>query len=124
MFKKLALVLTAMIFAATVAACGGAPSQPWDGTWKADGYVATVQNQTIEVHIVNDKTDALFWKGTFKPSSDIVSNEEIASSADKAALQKALLGSQDDTKTFSSKDGKLTFNISMMGVKRTVELTK
>lgn len=125
MFKKIAIVIIALLFAATVSACG-APAQPWDGTWKADGFVATVSNQTIVINVVNDekKTEALYWKGSFKPSAQTVSNEEVQSTADKAALKKSLLGSQDDLKMFTSKDGKLSFNMSMMGVKRTVDLSK
>lgn len=123
MLKKFLMAFTAMFFAFTLASCG-APAQPWDGTWKAEGFVAKVQDKTIEISLVTPSSESVYWVGTFEPASDTVKNGEVVSVADQEVLQKSLLGSQDSEKSFTAKDGKLVFNISMMGVKRTVELVK
>lgn len=125
MFKKIALAVAAIFVLVALTACGGV-EQKWDGEWKADGFAATVQGQNIEIHIVTkDKaTDALYWKGTFATASTTVKDENVTSAADRAVMDKAIFASQDATKTFTVKDGKISFPMSMMGVKRTVELSK
>ena len=123
MLKKILTAFTAMFFVFAIASCS-APAQTWDGEWKADGFVATVQDKTIEIDIVSPSSESVYWVGTFEPASDSVKNGEVVSTADRVALDKSLLGSQDSEKSFSVKDGKLIFKISMMGVKRTVELAK
>ena len=123
MLKKIMLGIFTALFVITVTACGG-PAKTWEGSWTADGFVGNVQGQDIEVHIVNSGSDTLYWKGTFDTESPNIKDGEIVSHADQGALSASLLGSQDATKTFTVKNGKISFVIQMMGVKRTVELAK
>ena len=51
-------------------------------------------------------------------------SERIASKGDTTKMASALLASQDAEKTFSQKDGTLSFEFSMMGNTETVTLTK
>jgi hypothetical protein len=125
MFKKFIIALLATLFAVTLSACGTTAPQTWDGSWKADGFSATIQNNVIDIHIVSkDGTDALYWNGTFAPNSKTVDSESVNSVRDFTLTEHALFASQDSTKVFEAKDGNLHFHMSMMGVSRDVTLTK
>ena len=90
-----------------------------DGTWKADGFTATIASNSIEIHIVSTDSESLYWKGTFPSGID-----KITSIADTEALSMSLLGSQDSEKVFSIDGNKITFKMSMMGTTKTVKLKK
>lgn len=122
MFKKIFLALIAGIFAVAVSACSSTP-QTWDGTWKADGFTATIKDQTIDVHIQGNGTDALYWNGSFKPASNTVDSEIVSSSRNEITTR-SIVGSQDPTKAFEVKDGTIHFHMSMMGISRDVVLAK
>ena len=123
MFKKIIFALLAGIFAVAVSACSTPAPQTWDGTWKADGFTATIKDQTIDLHITGNGTDALYWNGSFKPASNTVDSEIISSTRNEITTR-SILGSQDPTKAFEAKDGTLHFHMSMMGVSRDVILAK
>lgn len=123
MFKKLILTLIVAVFAVALSACGSTTPQTWDGTWKADGFTATIKDQTIDIHIQGKDADALYWNGTFKPASSTIDSETITSDRNDAT-KKSMFGSQDSTKQFEYKDGTLHFHMSMMGVSRDVTLAK
>lgn len=124
MLRKIVTAFIALFFVASLASCSTSPSEPWDGEWKADGFSAVVKDKTIAINIVMPDSESVYWVGTFEPASDTVKDGNVESIADRVVLDKSLLGSQDASKAFVSKHGKLVFNISMMGVKRTVELVK
>jgi len=92
------------------------------GTWKADGFTAKIANGVITIDIVgDDQSSGLYWKGTFPAQ---VTTSTISSQANKKALQWAILGSDEKTKTFTYKDNKLSFKFSMMGVSGMIDLTR
>lgn len=66
-----------------------------------------------------------YWVGSFD-TSNVSDNFTTVSDADKKALEFAILGSQDDTKKFTYKNGDLSFEFAMdsTGVKTTVHLSK
>jgi hypothetical protein len=133
MFRKVILFPVVLIgLVLSLAACGPAGSSDetkaadkapvsLNGTWKADGFDATVSDNSIEVNIVDDKseTSSLYWKGTFPVGSD-----KVVSEADTEALASSMLGSQDDTKEFTVKDDEISFKITIMGTSKVVHLKK
>lgn len=123
MLKKIVIAFIALFAVILVTSCSSpATPQSWDGTWKAEGFKAVIQDQTIEINLVTPDAESLYWKGTFTGGN--VKNGDFKSTADQDALAKSIFGSQDAEKTFVSKDGKLGFTVQMMGVKRNVELTR
>lgn len=90
-----------------------------NGTWKAEGFEATIAADSIVINIVSTDSKSLYWKGTFSPSTD-----KVASVADRDALDASLLGSQDSDKVFVIDGDKITFEITMAGTTKTVKLEK
>ena len=99
----------------------------FDGKWKyedASGqeFRATIAGNKITVVWQMDaSTKGLYWVGTF-PTDD--TDGTIVSKADRNALSKSIVGSQDETKTFTAEDGNLLFDFGAMGVTKTVTLEK
>lgn len=93
------------------------------GTWTGDEppMVAHIVNNKIQIDIVDEESASLYWVGTFDPST---TDGNQVSQGNTEAMDSALLGSQDSTKQFQYKDGKLSFKFSMMGTTRTVNLVR
>jgi len=90
------------------------------GTWKADGFEATVTASDITINIVgDDDSKSLYWKGTFHEGNDVVKSH-----ADREALDASMLGSQDSDKNFAVDDDQIAFEMSMMGTTKTIKLKK
>lgn len=129
-FKTLvAAALLPILFA--LSACSAAPAEPVDlaGAWSSpagDGlqFVATISGDQIEMHMTMDDTKGLYWKGTFPVSDQASDGTVITSVADVEALSGSLLGSQDASKDFTYSGGSLRFDFTMMGVTKTVSLSK
>lgn len=96
------------------------------GTWTFDDgnvkFTADIKSDSIQMLMKAGDSEGLYWAGTFPSSAD--DGEDIVSKADVAALARSLFGSQDKTKTFKYEDGKLNFTFTMMGVSKTVALSK
>lgn len=93
----------------------------YDGTWTAEGFVAQIQNDTIEINIVSPDSKALYWLGTFHQPA----GKTVVSAANVEKLSMSLLGSQDKTKTFMILDeNKIAFDMAMMGVETTIYLER
>lgn len=103
------------------------PAINWNGTWTQTDesdtatMVATINDGVIEININAPDSSALYWKGTW-PAMPTGDTQTITSVADREALDASMLGSQSDTKTFSYKDDKLSFEFQALGVKRTLHL--
>lgn len=124
--RKLIVILFAIGAVLGMSACDNDPvsksagnTQAVNGTYKADGFDATIQDNNIEVNIVDGDTSSLYWKGTF-PSRD----KNVISEADTEALAGSMLGSQDKTKTFTVENGEVSFKITIMGTSKIVHLKK
>lgn len=90
-----------------------------NGTWKAEGFEATVSADSIEVNIVSTDSKSLYWKGTFPSGTD-----KITSVGDREALDVSMLGSQDKDKVFNIDGDKISFEMSMLGTTKTIRLEK
>lgn len=112
-------VTIALIFAMGACSSGSASTPSPNGTYKADGFEATVSDNSIQINLVDNDNSTLYWKGTFPATG-----ENVTSDGDVEAMSQSILGSQDKTKTFVVDGDKITFKISMMGNTRTVHLKK
>lgn len=112
-----------------------APAEPLDltGEWKQtnsnseDSYqAATISGDVIEVNWVNeaDSTTAIYWVGTYDAPTEDVAEYMWDSVNDTSKTENALLASSDQTKTFTFKDGVLSYELTAMGVTMTVEMSK
>lgn len=90
-----------------------------NGTWKAEGFEATVADDSIVINIISTDSKSLYWKGTFPAGTD-----KVTSVADREALDSSLLGSQDSYKVFLVNGDRITFGMSMMGTTKTIKLEK
>lgn len=132
------IVVALALVAALATACegsnptatGSTPAAPaavvYDGTWTSvstEGdpvFKATIAANTISVVWMMDATTSgLYWQGTFPNTPDT-----IISVADRTALDASMVGSQDVTKTFTYKDGKLSYHFSALGIGKTIILEK
>lgn len=142
---KLAALLAAPLFVSSIAGCSATtasdpapvasetvttpaaePVTPetvdLTGEWKFivpdgdGGFGGTVTEDSIMVGILNMTTDttALYWVGTIDVPEGR-STFSFTSEGDRAQLDKALLGSGDDTKEFVYDGTSLTFDFTIQG---------
>lgn len=89
---------------------------------KDGGMAATIDDTGIVINWTGPDTTALYWKGTFPMSAG---NETIVSKGDTKAMDASVMAeSLMDNKPFTIKDGKIIFDVSMMGVTKRVTLVK
>ena len=102
------------------------------GTWKtiddasADAWQElTIAGETMTINWVSDngKTTALYWAGSFTAPT-AAGDYTWESKNDTAQTDKAMLASSDPTKTFTYKDGKISWQVSALGVTKEVSAEK
>jgi hypothetical protein len=101
------------------------------GTWKQtnsnseDSYqAATVTDDTIEIQWVAPDMKSLYWSGTVEVPQDGSTDFTWDSVNDKTKTAKSILASGDDTKTFTYKDGELSYELTALGTTMTVRMAK
>ncbi len=129
--KKYLLVLTIMSFMLFGCACGK-QAQDLKGSWKQvnsnsdDAYqIAAIDDDSISVYWYTEEDDmsALYWAGTFKvPTSG--GKKTVESSNYHDLTDYALLATEDDTKTFTFENNKMSFVVSVAGVENTIVMEK
>lgn len=102
------------------------PSLQATGSWfyteKGVSFSADVTSEMITVNLDLSGSKGLYWMGNFsKPQSTPV---EIVSAANTNQLRASLYGSNATSKTFTFKDDHLSFQFEMMGVTKTVVLSR
>ena len=134
--KRLTAFTLVLILMLSLTACGGTKSKvPPDltGQWKQtnsnseDSYqTASISGNEIEVYwyTESDQTSALYWAGTFEAPTTSDEPYTWDSINDKEKTSSAMLASGDDTKTFTYKDGQISYSVSALGVTSTVILEK
>lgn len=112
----------------TDASSSSAPKVVLDGVWvtEDDKFTATIKNNAITILWKLDETsNGLYWVGDFQSQINADSDStDIVSTANRSKLDRSLVGSQDSTKEFTHQDDHLSFNFSIMGVTKTVVLSK
>jgi len=129
--KKYVLVLLALIIV-LLSGCAAVPAtsapEPvsLSGDWSYDSegfsFSGEVVGDEITLNLIAQDSTGLYWTGTF--ASEATDGEVITSDADTDALAVSLFGSSDPTKDFTFKDGKLTFEFTIMGTTSTVALSQ
>lgn len=123
------VLLSLLIFTA----CSGGAKEISDlsGTWVESGATgettyqqATISGDVIEIVWVNaeEKSTMLYWAGTYMPPEKPVSEYTWDSMNDTSKTDSALFASGDDMKTFTYKDGVLSYSVTAMGITKTVDL--
>lgn len=135
MKKLLAILLTALL-ALALGGCGETVSaEPPDltGTWRQQDYEATnfyqvaiITEDTVECywHLNSTGEEFLYWTGTFTPPEN---GAEPYTWTSQNNLEKALTSNwaeRDDTKTFTYKEGKLSYNVNMAHLRMTYALVR
>lgn len=93
------------------------------GDWVADNngirMVATVKANTIKIVLKSNDTSVDFWDGTFE--SQASSGATITSV--KQVKDEEIVISSGNTKTFEIGDGTMVFDMSFLGVTKTITAT-
>ncbi len=150
MRKKLLTFVLVLAVSTTMMACGGSDEtmkedskssvettktekEPTDltGTWKSednDGSYqeATISGDYIEINWVSDggNTKSLYWAGSYTAPTEYVKEYSWTSENDHDKTSSALAASSDDTKDFTYKDGKISYEASALGTTKTMFLEK
>lgn len=134
--KRLLTIVLTLALTLTLAACGGNSNAPTvldlTGGWKQTNsnsdtsyQIAMIADGTIEVYWKSDDdTTSLYWAGTYIAPTSETNEYSWDSANDKSRTDSALLASGSDTKTFTHKDGIISYSVTAMGVTKTVELER
>jgi hypothetical protein len=132
--RKTLAILGAAVSISMLAACGGShdnknPSS-LIGEWhqvnkNPDGYMtASIDGDSIQVNLRGRDSSAIFWLGTFAGTHRPVGKFKVVSLRDQDATKYNIASSPDKTKTFTYKNGDLSFDFSTLGSTTTVHLHK
>ncbi len=131
MKKRLMAIILIGAMALSLVACGEKKTDDLTGTWKSDGsgdsyQEATITDDTITINWVSDegKTTSLYWVGTYTKPDAPTDEHSWTSKGDTEQMSTSLMASQDASKDFTYKDGKISYSASALGTTTTVELTK
>ena len=101
------------------------------GMWKSkttdqDAYQeATINADSIEINWVSDggDTKALYWAGTYEPPTE-AGDFTWDSLNDTEKTSASIMASPDPTKTFTYKDDVISYEVSALGVTKTLHLER
>lgn len=88
---------------------------------------ATIKDGEITIYWVNEaeKTESLYWAGTYEPMKEAAEIYIWDSVNDKEKTSTAQLASSEETKTFSyNQEEELSYYVSVNGTTKTVTLEK
>jgi hypothetical protein len=87
--------------------------------------IATITGNTIQINWVqSDNTRALYWAGSFTPPTQPGDSYAWDSENDTAQTESALLASSDATKHFTYANGVLSYDVTALGITKTVQMKK
>lgn len=142
LMKKIASIFLALFFVLGLIGCNGSTSGENNsqsnteippnlyGSWEEedtsiDGYhIAYISENRIEVFLVTADTPYLYWSGSFEAPTKSGNAYVWESENDTTRTTTALFGADSETKSFSLENDKLSYDISIMGVARTVSLVR
>lgn len=100
----------------------------WYQTNSENGIFATASvypSDSIQINLKTRDGSSIYWMGSFQVSDKKPTDSfTVVSKADPDALAMSIFGSQDSEKTFSYKDGDLSYKFTMLGTTSTVHLSK
>lgn len=101
------------------------------GTWTSENtdgsyQEAIITNDSIEINWVSDNgaTKSIYWSGTYIAPTEFTEEYSWISDRNKEKTDSSLLASTDDTKEFIYKDGKINYEVTLMGTTSTFELSQ
>lgn len=101
------------------------------GTWRTENnngswMEATIYGDTISIDWVSDNGDtrAIYWIGTYVPPTVNEKKYQWVSERDKEKTDMAIMASTDDTKEFTYSNGQISYEASMLGTTRVMQLEK
>ena len=120
MRKKLFAILLVGIFVLSLYACGS--NSKTDLSWME----AEIKDDVITINWISDEGEStsVFWVGSYDAPKDSGNEYSWESKRDKDKTDKEPLASSDDTKKFTYKDGKLTYQMTGFGVTTTMSMTR
>lgn len=133
MKKNILTVILTLVFCLTLLCGCGSKTTVTDltGTWKSENnngswMEAVISGDTIEVNWVSDNGDtkSLYWAGSYTAPAKAASEYSWDSENDHTKTDDALLASGDDTKTFTYKNGQISYSVSALGTTTTMHLSK
>lgn len=101
-----------------------------DGKWhqveglKGTYMTATVYGGSIQIDMSSRDASYIYWLGTFDTDKSTSKPFETISLGDTDAMALSIFGSNSKTKTFSYKDGIISYEFTMLGSTTTVKLAK
>ncbi|MDD3306921.1 hypothetical protein ACIZ62_08620 [Acetobacterium carbinolicum] len=135
MKKLLSLIMVISMFFCLSACSPAASKEPANltGEWKQvnsgsnDSWqAATIEGETITINWVSNggDTKSLYWAGTYIAPTTTDEPYTWDSVNDHSQTDKALLASEDETKTMTYENDQLSYSASLMGTTTTVRLEK
>ena len=132
---KRIVCMAAVVLALWLSSCGSsrnAPPPDLTGEWRqvgeADNFyqIASITEDTIETYwyVVADESVYLFWTGTFTPPEDGKEPYTWQSVNDVEKAETSPWAMRDGMKTFTYKDGKLSYIVRMGNLNISVSLEK
>jgi hypothetical protein len=138
--RKTLAVLAAFSSISVLAACGGSHDNSAGvskdpvsliGEWhqtnaEETGVVmkASISPGSIQVNMDTRDQSGIYWLGTFDTDKGTVKGFTTVSKGDPDAMEKSLFGSQSKTKSFTYKDGEISYKLTILGTTTTVRLAK
>lgn len=147
MKKKIMILLIACVFCMSVIGCGDSTNkdtknaaekeeqgkEPIDltGIWASEDnngsyQEAIITENTIEINWMSDgdATKSVYWIGSYAPPTEATDEYSWTSERDKEKTASAMLASTDDTKEFTYKDKKISYEVTALGITSTMTLTQ
>lgn len=124
---KLAAVIVAIFATIGLTACtDDTTPRDLNGTYVYTGdgsaMVGEVKDGTILINLQSRDDSSLYWSGDFAKTA--MTGDKVVSNANKEQLSRSMTGSVDPTKEFTIDGDTITFQMSAMGMTKTVELKK
>lgn len=103
------------------------------GSWVEKGQEGSesyqagfIEDDVIEIYWMSDhgNTASLYWSGSFEAPADSFDEYTWDSVNDTVKTNYALLASDDNTKTFTYKNGELSYQVTALGITKSVSLEK
>ncbi len=122
------------IFCGLIAATLLLPTTVWaespadlTGVWKSEEnegsyHEATITEDTMVINWVSPDINAVYWAGTYEAPGEESKEYSWESKNDHEKTDASLMGSSDETKEFTYKDGVISYEVTALGVTKTMEL--
>ncbi len=85
---------------------------------------ATIHGGSIQIDMENRDATYVYWMGTFESDKSTAMPFTTVSLGDTDAMAQSVFGSNSKMKTFTYKDGVISYDFTMLGSFKTVKLMK